>query len=694
MALNTGHSLYANIVQAHKADDALPKLVDQIGSSDIAGQTYHWHKDDIVQASITPQQGIARNATHWFSSSSSVIKKYDLTGTEVASNSSPFTGLSGSPNHIGDGYVDGSYYYLPICYWDGSSASDIQIVRYNISDLSLAGYWDVSGSGFTGSGISLNIAGTEIVGTNYDTTTGSNTLYRFNKTTGAYIGSHTLTDTIKGIQGISTDGTDYYISSYDTTAGRNIIYRVDSSFNTINKITPVTVSNTTTYEGEGVECYDGKLYFHTINAAIRELTPLTLYIDNGLGSPQQFMSTPADTGTILMRVTPRTFYNYNSIIDNTVTANDWEAWIYATGQLSWRVDATFKCDYTLPSADQEYVVAFTWAKSGSNVTIKLGVDGTYRSTQTGVWQTAPGALWLAGKNASNNQGNNIYRDIFVFDKVLSDAELSDTYTNFDNLYATPGGTTYDVYASFAFTNGLSQSGSAQAQAGITLASAVSCDDTATGDYNANATLANALTVSNSGLSQAQATAALAASLGYSVDGIIAFFVDVSFATSHSGTFSGTATGQGAINLNTSLDQTVSSIAQTIASVVFNSSHGLQNTTGQSIDGAISLGVSAGFQTLGVFTISGNITLNASLAAQLNASAQANANLNLGAQIGLSVLAQAAAQAGITLSQVVSVVHTGTSTVFGITTPDGRVYTVEIDTRTLTIEAENRTYTVN
>lgn len=236
------------------------------------------------------------------------------------------------------------------------------------------------------------------------------------------------------------------------------------------------------------------------------------------------------------------------------------------------------------------------------------------------------------------------------------------------------GTTYNVSASLGLSQGLTQAGTAQAVGGLTLSQSVGCSDT--------------------GGAQALAAQTYSNSFGFTASAIIAFFVDVTFNSTMGQTHQGTATGRGTINLGATLDHTISAIAQTLAQVTLSTSNGLVSASGQALSDSISLGISQGLSHLGLVTFGGSITLSKTLADQVNAVAQANAALNLGAQVGLSVLAQAAAQAGITLSQVVSVVNTGSITIFGITTPDGRVYTIEIDTRTLTILAESRTYTVN
>ena len=131
-------------------------------------------------------------------------------------------------------------------------------------------------------------------------------------------------------------------------------------------------------------------------------------------------------------------FNFNSVIDNQTYTNDWESWIYSDGRLAWRVDSANSIITPAGTivAGQEYILAFTWSKVGSVVTTKLGIDGIYVGSNTGTWKTPPTTgMWLAGINGANDQGSNTYKDIPVFDKVLSDAELlSIDPSGFDNLY--------------------------------------------------------------------------------------------------------------------------------------------------------------------------------------------------------------------------------------------------------------------
>lgn len=87
----------------------------------------------------------------------------------LSSNTNVFAGLSGSPNHFGDGDIHGSYLYVPAELYAGScstASSDIQIARYNLSDLSLADTHPISGM-YELSGIAIDHTGEIIYAVSY-----------------------------------------------------------------------------------------------------------------------------------------------------------------------------------------------------------------------------------------------------------------------------------------------------------------------------------------------------------------------------------------------------------------------------------------------------------------------------------------------------------------------------------------------
>jgi hypothetical protein len=455
--LNTSHALYGNIVRALSGDEKLPKLVALAGGSDTANQTKHQVVSDEISGTTgwNAQQGIARNATHWFAMNTASLKKYDLTGTEVESNTSPYTSLPAGVDHIGSGFIDDTYLYVPVVNWDSptQSSTDQCIVKYLISDLSYDSHFDISAqTNCNGSAVALSPDGLELYVTSFYNTLGSdqrNTdIYRFNKSTGAFIGVITMNDACVGIQSLTQHDGDWFLGSYYQSGSVNEIYRYDSDWNLITQLDPILSS----IEMEGVTSYGGDLIFNHYQGSPRTIKLDNMYISTvtSKSDPQQYLTNSliSDDCTVVMKVWFQSLANFRTVFDNNNLSNDWESWSETDTDLHFRVDSSQRVTYTGLNTQEYYILAFSWSKQGSNVTIKLGVNGTYEDTNTlGTWVTPPaGGLYVGGINASNDQADNIYKDILVFDKVLSDAELSDAHTNFDNFYTVESPPTGGDYA--------------------------------------------------------------------------------------------------------------------------------------------------------------------------------------------------------------------------------------------------------
>ncbi len=72
--LNTSNALYANITRALSGDLLINKLVALDGGSDTTTQPHHFALTAATSNTWTSQQGIARNATHWFGLSSGLLE--------------------------------------------------------------------------------------------------------------------------------------------------------------------------------------------------------------------------------------------------------------------------------------------------------------------------------------------------------------------------------------------------------------------------------------------------------------------------------------------------------------------------------------------------------------------------------------------------------------------------------------------
>lgn len=150
--------------------------------------------------------------------------------------------------------------------------------------------------------------------------------------------------------------------------------------------------------------YEKCFQFNTIGGKEYIETPLTL----------------PENGTLELWYYPSSFYDYNSVWENSINADNWECWIYASGILSARAGGGSQVSYTLPSPNKWYHIAFTWEKTGN---ISLIVDGILRDTQAIAWIN-PKDLILGGKQNIKTQGK--MSDIRVWNYAKSDAQIVKT----------------------------------------------------------------------------------------------------------------------------------------------------------------------------------------------------------------------------------------------------------------------------
>lgn len=456
--LNTSNALYSNIVRALSGDLVTTQLRNLLGGSDTALQPGGVVIADAVSfsSSWTAIQGIAINATNWFAIDTTALRKYDLTGTLLTTSSTPFAGMPAGLDHCGDGFADNSFLYVPISNYVSATqtATTKVLAKFNVSDLSLHSYFDLSAipSDFNASGVCLSPDSAEFLCTSYNTTDAdidsTTKIWRFAVSDGSYIGQHTLGSRVRGAQGIAykPNANAIYITSWVSPNSRINTYDA-TAFSLLQILDPSNINSND--EIEGVICYQNEIYTHKINGGpLKLFRNMCIPANLTTGDPAQFLNAAqiGDAGTVMIHWRPMTLPTLQTVFDNQTNANTWETWCNNTGILSWRVTATTpRCDYTGIVAGTEYIIAMTWSKSGSNVDIKLGVNGIYHSSATQAFTAVPtNGLWLGGGNASNSQADAVFSDVLVFDKALSDSELLDSYTNFSGFYDAGGATTATV----------------------------------------------------------------------------------------------------------------------------------------------------------------------------------------------------------------------------------------------------------
>ena len=143
------------------------------------------------------------------------------------------------------------------------------------------------------------------------------------------------------------------------------------------------------------------------------------------GDHVQIDYTLGEQGTMAMWYRPADFYNYQTVVDNSVNGDDWEMWIYSNGLLRFRIDngsgdVQFDLD-ELDGANEWYHLAVTWDRYGS---AELFVDGVLRDTGlVGTWVNPGTSVFLGGGHTDNTDGNGIWDDFRIYDRVLSANEI-------------------------------------------------------------------------------------------------------------------------------------------------------------------------------------------------------------------------------------------------------------------------------
>jgi hypothetical protein len=192
--------------------------------------------------------------------------------------------------------------------------------------------------------------------------------------------------------------------------------------------TPVvhlTLDSTATNSGSGGATYDATL----VNGPG--------YVDGVVGShgldlakaSDQYVSVPytlPDQGTIALWYYVRSYYNYNSVFDNSVQQDDWEMWVYGDARLRFRIggtggDVTFDDLNSIGGVGKWYHFVTTWDKNGS---VELYVNGSSKGSSAVTGWINPGAtFYVGGGNAGNTAGDGVVDDLRIYNTELDSGQV-------------------------------------------------------------------------------------------------------------------------------------------------------------------------------------------------------------------------------------------------------------------------------
>jgi hypothetical protein len=141
-----------------------------------------------------------------------------------------------------------------------------------------------------------------------------------------------------------------------------------------------------------------------------------------------------NNGTIAVNFTATSpLYNWLSLWGNSSHNNDWEAWIYGDGRIAARADRNTpflgQSIYDLDAPGIENHIAFTWTRNGSEMVMKMYVDGKFVDERVGPWRDPGDTFSIGGSrnalpsNGSNRYGRGVYDEFRIYSTALTEAEI-------------------------------------------------------------------------------------------------------------------------------------------------------------------------------------------------------------------------------------------------------------------------------
>ncbi len=166
---------------------------------------------------VEGRQGVACDGGAYYISGSKALYKYSMSGELLLSNTSPFQGLEGAMNHLGDIDVFNGELYAGAENFINGRGENIQIVIYDLETLRVKRSipWKAGSGQVEVCGIAVDTLNKSIWLADW---LHGEQLYRYDLETGAYLGKMGLDPVPFQIQGISVAGNSLYLTVDDGDA--------------------------------------------------------------------------------------------------------------------------------------------------------------------------------------------------------------------------------------------------------------------------------------------------------------------------------------------------------------------------------------------------------------------------------------------------------------------------------------------
>lgn len=132
-----------------------------------------------------------------------------------------------------------------------------------------------------------------------------------------------------------------------------------------------------------------------------------------------------DRGAVALWFRPTWLYNYNSVFDNSVDGNDWEMWVYGSGELAGRIESGYVRGVHLEAGTWHHI-CMTWYRRTATPDVVdqyLYLDGELVATNESEWVDPGTTVFLGGGHPNNDDCNGTFDDVRIYDRCITAEEV-------------------------------------------------------------------------------------------------------------------------------------------------------------------------------------------------------------------------------------------------------------------------------
>ena len=132
-----------------------------------------------------------------------------------------------------------------------------------------------------------------------------------------------------------------------------------------------------------------------------------------------------ERGSVSLWFKPTDLYNYNSILDNSADGNDWEMWVYGTGEFAGRIQSGYVRGFWMETQIWYHIV-MTWRRNPDNPDIVdqlLYINGELVDTNESEWVDPGTTVYLGGGHSGNYDCNGVLDDFRIYDRPITLEEI-------------------------------------------------------------------------------------------------------------------------------------------------------------------------------------------------------------------------------------------------------------------------------